>query len=551
MTARCPAGHEMPGRRKAAACLECRRNALIRHVISVDGTLAAAAAAAGVDAAAATPAALRELAAALAADPDMLRHGAPPVAGRLAAELIARGSVSLTMPACARCGRDGRPLYRTAGGGMCKPCAARVRAAACAHCGEIKAIAGRDASGQCICERCRRRDRGHRQCGQCWREAPIAVRARDGAPDICVNCYRMPGAVCNGCGKYRPCNFAGSSRPVCPSCSPKATARCARCGQDRPPQARWPEGPVCDPCYTAALRHRARCAGCGQDRRLVFPPGPEAVTCADCAGLPAMSACTGCGIEDKLYEKGLCARCSLRQHAAGLLSGGTGDVPAPMSAVLEAICAARNPHTALNWLRNGAGGGRGGERRGTDGTGAARQDRNTRRGGTAREQALSVTAAEVVRVLLDHSSTQMTAHYAKITDQTVRRRWEQATRVNISGERVTIDPGGPPAQAQWAKTRYGIATQTLPNGYCGLPVQRQCPHANACLTCPVFITGPEFLPELRQQQQRTLTLITAATENGHARVTEMNEQVAANLDRMISELETITGDGQQEAAGAS
>ena len=69
------------------------------------------------------------------------------------------------------------------------------------------------------------------------------------------------------------------------------------------------------------------------------------------------------------------------------------------------------------------------------------------------------------------------------------------------------------------------------------------------LTCPVFITGPEFLSELRQQRQRTLTLITTARENGHARVTEMNEQVTANLDRMISELETITGD--EEAAGAS
>ena len=77
----------------------------------------------------------------------MLRHGAPPVAGRLAAELIARGSV-LAVPACARCGRDGRPLFRTAGGGMCKPCTARVRTAACAHCGEVKAIAGRDASGR-------------------------------------------------------------------------------------------------------------------------------------------------------------------------------------------------------------------------------------------------------------------------------------------------------------------------------------------------------------------------------------------------------------------
>ena len=47
---------------------------------------------------------------------------------------------------------------------------------------------------------------------------------------------------------------------------------------------------------------------------------------------------------------------------------------------------------------------------------------------------------EVIRVLLDHESTQMTAHYARITDQTVRRHWEQATKVNINGERVTLDP---------------------------------------------------------------------------------------------------------------
>jgi hypothetical protein len=353
VTARCPAGHELPGgSRQAPACPRCRRDALIWHVMTADGTLPASTAAVAVDAVAATPAALRSLASALDADPDMLRHGAPPLAGRLAAELIARGSV-LAVPACARCGRDGRPLFRTPGGGMCKACTARVRTAACAHCGEVKAIAGRDAAGRCICERCRRQARGHRACGHCGREASIAVRAHDGQPDTCVSCYRLPAAACSGCGRNRPCNFAGSGRPLCPSCSPKATAPCARCGQDRPPQARWPEGPVCDSCYTAALRRRARCAGCGQDRRLVFPPGPEAVTCADCAGLPVMSACTSCGTEDKLYEKGLCPRCSLRHRAAALLSGGTGDVPATMSAVLEAICSARNPRSALNWLRDG------------------------------------------------------------------------------------------------------------------------------------------------------------------------------------------------------
>jgi hypothetical protein len=351
--ARCPAGHRLSGPRRP--CAACRRDALIRYVIAADASLPASEAAAAVDAVAAGPAVLRELTMALAAHPGMLQHGAPPVAGRLTAELIARGSATLTMPACARCGRAGIPLYRTPGGGMCKPCTARQITAACAHCGAVKPVVARDASGQRICERCRRHDRGHRQCGICGQTASITVRARGGAPDICAGCYRMPSAVCSACGKYRECNFARSDRPVCPSCSPRATARCARCGQDRPPQARWPEGPVCDPCYTAALRQRGPCSGCGELRRLVAPPGPAATTCATCAGLPAMCTCADCGIEDKLYDKGRCCRCSLRHRTAALVSGGTGQVPGELAAVLTAICSARNPRTALNWLRAGAG----------------------------------------------------------------------------------------------------------------------------------------------------------------------------------------------------
>ena len=155
---------------------------------------------------------------------------------------------------------------------------------------------------------------------------------------------------------------------------------------------------------------------------------------------------------------------------------------------------------------------------------------------------------EIIRVLLDHESTQMTAHYAKITDQTVRRRWEAATKVNIKGERVSIDPEGPLAQAQWAKTRYGMATQTLPNGYCGLPLQRTCPHANACLTCPVFVTGPEFLPELREQRRRTLTLIDVSDRGGQTRMVEMNQQILTNLDRMINEVEKTATENAEHAS---
>ncbi|MFJ9855789.1 hypothetical protein [Streptomyces sp. NPDC101150] len=123
-------------------------------------------------------------------------------------------------------------------------------------------------------------------------------------------------------------------------------------------------------------------------------------------------------------------------------------------------------------------------------------------------------------------------------------------KVNMEGERVALAADGPLGQAQWAKTRYGIATQTLPNGYCGLPVQKTCPHANACLTCPVFLTGPEFLPELGEQHTRTSTLIDNAKSCGHTRVAEINQQVADNLDRMIHEL----NDGQdphEESTNAS
>jgi hypothetical protein len=39
-----------------------------------------------------------------------------------------------------------------------------------------------------------------------------------------------------------------------------------------------------------------------------------------CAGIPVTHACADCGIEDKLYEKGRCERCSLRRRARELLS---------------------------------------------------------------------------------------------------------------------------------------------------------------------------------------------------------------------------------------
>ncbi len=144
---------------------------------------------------------------------------------------------------------------------------------------------------------------------------------------------------------------------------------------------------------------------------------------------------------------------------------------------------------------------------------------------------------EVVRRILDHDSPAMTAHYARLHDTTVRRAWEAARKVDITGRTVTFDPNGPLADAAWAKQRLGRATQALPNGYCGLPLQRSCPHANACLTCPMFLTTNEFLPQHHAQRRQTLELITTAEARGQQRLVEMNRTVLNNLDTIIDSLD--------------
>jgi len=158
---------------------------------------------------------------------------------------------------------------------------------------------------------------------------------------------------------------------------------------------------------------------------------------------------------------------------------------------------------------------------------------------------------EVVRRILDHDSPQMTAHYARLHDTTVRRHWEAARKVDINGRGVDIDPDGPLAEAAWAKQRLGRATQALPNGFCGLPVQQTCPHANACLTCPMFLTTAEFLPQHRSHREQVVQIISAAEARGQDRLVEMNQQVLTNLDQIITTLDEDPQHGGQEVTDAS
>lgn len=147
-------------------------------------------------------------------------------------------------------------------------------------------------------------------------------------------------------------------------------------------------------------------------------------------------------------------------------------------------------------------------------------------------------AQHVVQRLYGHESPQMTAVYARLSDQTLRNefdRWSEQ-RVNIAGQVIVHQPGD---EATWLKERLARAKQTLPNGYCGRPLQQACPHPNACLTCPDFLTDGQFLDQHREQLARTRDLIADGNTRGNLRIVEINQRVESNLARIITTIEQL------------
>ena len=119
------------------------------------------------------------------------------------------------------------------------------------------------------------------------------------------------------------------------------------------------------------------------------------------------------------------------------------------------------------------------------------------------------------------------------------------TMIDINGKKfndqdiiddLTLGTSSDYIDAQWLKKN--IAMQTLPNGLCSLPVvQGGCPHANACLTCPNFRTDRTFLPQHKEQLQRTEVVIETCQKNGWVRQLEMNERIKESLVKIITPLE--------------
>jgi hypothetical protein len=139
-----------------------------------------------------------------------------------------------------------------------------------------------------------------------------------------------------------------------------------------------------------------------------------------------------------------------------------------------------------------------------------------------------------------HSSPEMTGHYAKLHDQTLRREFDEfLDRVNRRGERVEVLPPGVAPDAVILKERLSRAKQSLPNGYCGIPVQQTCPHPNACLSCDGFLTDETFRPVLLEQRQRARALADSAVGEGHERLAQINFADVAALDAILGGLDEL------------
>ena len=145
----------------------------------------------------------------------------------------------------------------------------------------------------------------------------------------------------------------------------------------------------------------------------------------------------------------------------------------------------------------------------------------------------------VVQQLLDHMSPEMTAVYARLLDKTVREHWERATKLDAEGQVVEIDPAHPLASAKWMRLSMVRAKVTLPNGYCGAPIQTDCEYANPCLDCRFFLTTGEFLDQHRRQRDETRALVADAESAGLRRVVEKNTRTLIKLEKLVAILENF------------
>jgi len=160
-----------------------------------------------------------------------------------------------------------------------------------------------------------------------------------------------------------------------------------------------------------------------------------------------------------------------------------------------------------------------------------------------------------VQKWMAHASPEMTLHYAKILDTTMRKSWEEATkqgifRIDIENKRpvkVELTDIENEDIIEWEYIRHNLDAVKMDLGYCMKPIKQPCPtQANPCLSCRNFCTTPEFIPQFEMEIKEVKNVIERGRALGRQVWIDKNQ---TTLDRLEPILKTLKNGTTHHLAG--
>jgi integrase len=149
-----------------------------------------------------------------------------------------------------------------------------------------------------------------------------------------------------------------------------------------------------------------------------------------------------------------------------------------------------------------------------------------------------------VQKWMAHATPEMTMHYAKILDTTMRKSWEEAIKnglfgIDSSGKPVRINPNDIVNEdlIEWEYIRYNLDAVRTPLGYCLKPNKEECKHQlNPCLTCRSLCTTPDFIPQYEEEIREAKAVIKRGKAQGRTIWVEKNEALLMRYEAILTVL---------------
>lgn len=144
----------------------------------------------------------------------------------------------------------------------------------------------------------------------------------------------------------------------------------------------------------------------------------------------------------------------------------------------------------------------------------------------------------IVNKWLGHKRWGTTQKYIHVKDNTLREETAkvQAQLTNIRGEFVAWESLPKTLQENPAAHTIAIPEDHINTpiyGFCGLALDKDCPHWKACYTCRSFVARKELLPDYIKIRDRLRDKQSVAEERGQTALIDQFKQQADSLDVIV------------------